>query len=220
VQSTAALVLSARGEIDFPVPLFANVGDDSEKKATLRYVRTVAMPYARAHGVRYLELHRRRRDGTRETLLGKMHRLKTALPIPVRMPDTGAPGTRSCTADLRSRWSHAGSASTAPPARTLRWPGWGSAWMRSTAPAPTQASPIRCWSIRCLRWGCAAATASGSSPRPAAAAPQERVLVFPLRRPSEWARMQREDPREFAAACALEAMLIQRRRTLGKDRCF
>ena len=30
VQSTAALVLSAQGRIDFPVHLFANVGDGSE----------------------------------------------------------------------------------------------------------------------------------------------------------------------------------------------
>jgi hypothetical protein len=30
VQSTAALVLAAQGKIDYPVFLFANVGDDSE----------------------------------------------------------------------------------------------------------------------------------------------------------------------------------------------
>ena len=39
VQSTAALVLAAQGKIDFPTFLFANVGDDSEHPATLRYVR-------------------------------------------------------------------------------------------------------------------------------------------------------------------------------------
>src|SRR5947209_1941983 len=39
VQSTAALVLAARGEIDYQTFLFANVGGDSENPETLRYVR-------------------------------------------------------------------------------------------------------------------------------------------------------------------------------------
>lgn len=42
VQSTALLVLAARGEIDFPLFLHADVGHDSEAKGTIRYVREVA----------------------------------------------------------------------------------------------------------------------------------------------------------------------------------
>ena len=38
VQSTAMLVLAAQRIIDFPLFLFANVGDDSEHPASLRYV--------------------------------------------------------------------------------------------------------------------------------------------------------------------------------------
>ncbi|MEU8804899.1 hypothetical protein AB0C35_45775, partial [Spirillospora sp. NPDC048819] len=49
-QSTAALVLAAQGHIDFDRFLFANVGDDSEHPATLRYIREHAAPYAAAHG--------------------------------------------------------------------------------------------------------------------------------------------------------------------------
>jgi hypothetical protein len=51
VQSNALLVLAAQGRIDYRTFLFANVGDDSEHPATLRYVRGVAMPYAAAHGI-------------------------------------------------------------------------------------------------------------------------------------------------------------------------
>jgi hypothetical protein len=46
VQSNALLVLAAQGRIDYRRFLFANVGDDSEHPATLRYVRDVALPSA------------------------------------------------------------------------------------------------------------------------------------------------------------------------------
>ena len=38
VQSTALLVLAAQRQIDYSIFLFANVGDDSENPATLRYL--------------------------------------------------------------------------------------------------------------------------------------------------------------------------------------
>ena len=71
VQSTALLVLAAQARIDFGVFLFANVGDDSEDPATLDYLRRHAMPCAARHGIGLHELHRRRRDGTVETLYGE-----------------------------------------------------------------------------------------------------------------------------------------------------
>jgi len=55
-QSIAALVLSAQGLINYPVHLFCNVGDDSEHPDTINYVRNIAMPYAQAHGVEFVEL--------------------------------------------------------------------------------------------------------------------------------------------------------------------
>lgn len=58
VQSNCALVLAARREIPYRTFLFANVGEDSEHPATLEYVRNVAMPYAAAHGLELVELHR------------------------------------------------------------------------------------------------------------------------------------------------------------------
>ncbi|MFC0499334.1 phosphoadenosine phosphosulfate reductase [Streptomyces mutabilis] len=101
VQSTALLVLAAQGRIDFPLFVFANVGDDSERAATLRYVAEYAKPYAADHGIELAEVQRIRRDGTVETLHGRLTRPGSrSLPIPVRMSN-GAPGTRSCTADFK-----------------------------------------------------------------------------------------------------------------------
>lgn len=101
VQSTALLVLAARGVIDFRTFLLANVGDDSEHPDTLAYVRLVAAPYAAEHDIDLQILDRVRRDGTIETLWGRLTREGSrSLPIPVRMSN-GAPGNRSCTADFK-----------------------------------------------------------------------------------------------------------------------
>ena len=120
VQSTALLVLAARRRIDFPLFLFANVGSDSEHPATLAYVERHARPYAKAHGIQLHELHRVRRDGSTETLYGRLTRPGSrSLPIPVRMSN-GAPGTRSCTADFKirvlGRWLREHGASAEQPA--------------------------------------------------------------------------------------------------------
>ncbi|HJQ00116.1 MAG TPA: hypothetical protein VJ851_00820 [Jatrophihabitans sp.] len=103
VQSTALLVLAAQERIDFRTFVMANVGDDSEHPATLRYVREVAMPYADEHGIALHLIDRVKRDGTVETLWGRLNREGSrSLPIPVRMSN-GAPGQRSCTADFKIR---------------------------------------------------------------------------------------------------------------------
>jgi PP-loop superfamily ATP-utilizing enzyme len=72
VQSTALLVLAAANRIDFPTFLMANVGDDSEHPATLAYVRNIAAPYAAEHGIKLHLLDRVKRDGTKETLHGRL----------------------------------------------------------------------------------------------------------------------------------------------------
>ena len=76
VQSTAALVLAAEGHIDFPLFLFANVGDDSENPATLRYVREQAEPYAASHDIELVELTKR------DTLRERVMRSERSVAIP------------------------------------------------------------------------------------------------------------------------------------------
>src|SRR6185437_9104584 len=119
-QSTAALVLAAQGQLDYRTFLFANVGDDSEDPATLDYIRDHAAPFAAAHGLDLHKLARIRRDGTTETLYGRLTKAGSrSLPIPVRMSN-GAPGTRSCTSDFKikviGRWLKAHGASADDPA--------------------------------------------------------------------------------------------------------
>lgn len=101
VQSTALLVLAAERVIDFDLFLFANTGDDSEAPWTLDYVETHAKPYAAKHGIELAEVQRRKRDGTTETLLSRLERGNTA--VPVRRRKDGPPMSRSCTADFKVR---------------------------------------------------------------------------------------------------------------------
>lgn len=102
VQSTAALILAARGELDVDTFLFANVGDDSENPDTLRYVREIAIPYAQQHGVRIETLQKRRKDGSIETLYGKLTRPDSrTIGIPALLGTAGVPARRNCTTDFK-----------------------------------------------------------------------------------------------------------------------
>jgi hypothetical protein len=102
VQSVAALALQARGDIHFDHWLFANVGDDSEKPAPLRYITEHAAPYAERHGIDLQILHRTRRNGDPETLWQRLNKPGSrSIDIPVRMAGTAAPGNPLL--DLRLR---------------------------------------------------------------------------------------------------------------------
>jgi hypothetical protein len=145
-QSTALLVLAAREVIPTRTFLFCNVGDDSEHPGTLEYVREVAAPYAAFHGLDLHTLTRQRRDGTEETLMGRLlnpikcrtcrgtgsmftnHHDDETAPC----PDCGGAGEReSKSLPIPVRMSNG-----APNSRSCL------AWMRPTAPAtPATAGP-------------------------------------------------------------------------------
>lgn len=100
VQSTAALVLAARGELEADVFLFADVGEDSENPDTVTYMRDVALPYAERHGIRF-EVVRHLYKGEPETLLQHIYRPdRHGVPIPARL-NGGAPVKRLCTSDWK-----------------------------------------------------------------------------------------------------------------------
>lgn len=103
IQSTAALVLAARGDIDFPIFVFANTGDDSENPQTLDYVRNVAMPFAGDHDIEFVEVQKRRLGKhEKQTLRDLIFSKVRTVPIPVRMPG-GALGNRQCTIEFKIR---------------------------------------------------------------------------------------------------------------------
>ncbi len=105
VQSTAALVLAAQKQIDFPTFLFSNVGEDSEHPATLQYIREVAMPYAEEQEIELREVRYTKRNGDQPTLYGEVMRPDNkSTDIPMRLGDgkaAGMPLKRICTNDFK-----------------------------------------------------------------------------------------------------------------------
>lgn len=224
VQSTALLVLAAERRIDFPVFVMANVGADSENPATLRYVEEVAAPYAAAHGIELHLVDRVKRDGSVETLWGRlMAPGSRSLPIPVRMSN-GAPGTRSCTADYKIRvtgkWAKAHGATAEDPAVV----GLGisvdeihRANTRRTEPHERVVYPLvgigEDSGLTMSRQDCARVIAAAGLPVP----PKSSCFFCPFHRLTTWQDMARTEPDLFARACQLEDTLNARRTMLEKD---
>lgn len=167
-QSVAALVLAARGDIDFPLFLFSNVGDDSENPGTLEYVKRYAAPFAEAHGIELVELRKvMKRTGEQRTLYQDLTRPGSrSLKIPIRMPN-GKPGTRLCTTDWKIKviGDELKRRAAARPPTTRRSSASASAWTRSPAPTTGGPCPMSGSNTRCWAYGSAAPTAQESSAR-------------------------------------------------------
>tara|TARA_R110002051_G_C8593615_1_gene479200 strand:- start:53 stop:811 length:759 start_codon:yes stop_codon:yes gene_type:complete len=94
------MVLQAEGEIDFPLFIFANVGDDSEHPDTLTYFNEVHVPFAAKHGIELVEVKKTWKDGSQYSLLQNMDRLPKTIPIPGYL-ESGMPWRRACTASWK-----------------------------------------------------------------------------------------------------------------------
>jgi hypothetical protein len=222
-QSTALLVLAATERIDFRTFLFSNVGNDSEEPGSLEYLDAYAKPYAKRHGIELHELARQRRDGSVETLFGRLTKEGSrSLPIPVRM-DNGAPGTRSCTADFKIRvigkWLKAHGATEADKAMV----GIGISLdeiqrvnARKAQPYEIPVYPLLDHVPPLRRSDCERIIQAAGLPLP----PKSACWFCPFHRPAVWAEMRRDRPELFRRACDLEDLLNARRDELGKDRVY
>lgn len=220
VQSMACLVLAAQGKIDYNVFLFSNVGADSENPKTIEYINTYAKPFADAHGLQMIELQRVKRDGTPETIMGRMQTSLRSLPIPVRMSN-GAPGRRSCTSDFKisviAKWQKQHGATKKNPgvcglgisldefqrARTDSGIGW-------------QILEYPLIDLRLTRRDCMQIINNAGLPVP----PKSSCFFCPFHSPTEWQRLKREQPELFQKCVQLETMLNDRRAMLKKDTVF
>ncbi|MFD3511986.1 phosphoadenosine phosphosulfate reductase [Streptomyces sp. NPDC058657] len=217
VQSTALMVLAARGEIPFKTFLFANVGEDSEDPETLEYVRRVAAPYAKTNALDLHLLDRTTRSGNTETLWGRMTREGSrALPIPIRMSN-GAPGTRGCTRDFKiqvtGRWLKAHGACAATPATVavgISLDEISRANNRRTERYENVVYPLLDLGLR--RTDCQRVIADAGLPMP----PKSACWFCPLKPLGSWREMRRDRPALFFKACALEKALNESRAWDGK----
>jgi len=219
VQSTAMVVLAAQGQLglDVDAALFANVGDDSEHPATLRYVREVAIPWAAQRGLPVHELRRVMRDGTERTLWQDLMRDSRTINIPVRM-DNGAPGNRNCTHTYKVRvvgkWLKANGASPEDPATVAIGISTDEIIRVSNKRAEAYERPVYpLIDLGLDRSACQRVIQEAGLPVPG----KSSCFFCPFHRPQTWAEMRRDEPELFFKAADLEATLIARRLELGKD---
>jgi hypothetical protein len=225
-QSTALLVLAATGRIDFRTFLFANVGDDSELPATLRYVEEYARPFAAEHGLELVELrrimrHRIAERGQERTLLQQLNKPGSkSIDIPIRMAN-GAPGNRNCTAtfkikvvaeELARRGATADNPATVGMGISLDE--IGRANSRSPIPHERVVYPLLDLGLR--RTDCQRIILDAGLPVP----PKSACWFCPMKRPEDWRNLRREHADLFDQSCQLEASLNVRRAALGKDPAY
>lgn len=221
VQSTALLVLAARRTIDFPLFLFANVGDDSENPATTAYVHEIAVPYAELHGIELAILDRHRRTGEIETLMDRLTKEGSrSVPIPVRMSN-GAPGTRSCTVDFKIKvvgkeLKRRGATPDRPAtlAVGISLDEMHRAHNRKEVVCEQVTYPLL--DLRLSRQDCRNIIEREGLPIP----PKSSCFFCPFHRPATWGDMARDEPELFEKSAQLEDLLNARRVTLGKDSVY
>jgi len=221
-QSTAALVLAARGELQADIFVFANVGDDAENPDTLTYVNTYAKPYAAAHGIDLVEVQRKFRNGRDPSLLQYVKNEKKAVAIPVRMSG-GAPGTRKCTYDWKIRV-------VAHYLKRVRgWvPPWevllGISWDEShrISEAGTEIDGItytKSWPLCDMRLtvgDCKRIVAEAGLPEP----PKSSCWFCPFHDLVAWAKLRLDRPDLFQQAVELEEQVSARHEALGRGPVF
>lgn len=222
-QSTAALVLAARREIDFPLFLFANVGEDSEHPATLDYVHEIAMPYAESKGIELVELRKHTRDGKPQTLVERIEATPKSVPIPVRMGEDGAPGNRTCTFEFKIRVieKELKRRGATKEERAVVGIGISADEVERAGAAEDPRSPyqLREYPLldhRLTRSACQQLIRDEGLPIP----PRSACFFCPFHSAEEWRQLARTRPDLFERACQLEAKLHERGKALGRGEFY
>lgn len=222
-QSTAALVLAAQGvpELAGRVFLFANVGEDSERAETLRYIEEYAKPFAADHGIEFHELRRVPKKGKYagqpNTIYQRLMDDNKGIVIPARMSN-GAPGNRTCTIDYKidviSRWLKEHGATKDDPALT----GLGFTWdelqrIGAGNRIPHQRLDYPLIDLRMTVHDCIKVIENAGLPVP----PKSACWFCPYQSRKDWLRLRMSDPELFDKAVALEYRINDKRGAIGRD---
>lgn len=213
VQSTACLVLAAQGKIPYCTFVFANVGDKAESPATIRYINEIAKPYAKKHGIEWVDVAWVDRKGKQRDLFDDLLEQQRSINIPAYMPG-GMPGNRKCTEAFKIK----------PIAK----------WIKNNAPnctlgkgistdEPHRATPSResdgytsaypLIELGISRSDCLIIAKDAGLPQP----PKSSCWFCPFKTTDQWVTMRREQNDLFEKAAELEKLLQERREQLGKD---
>jgi hypothetical protein len=216
VQSTALIVLAAQGQIDaVDGALFCNTGDDSEHPETLKYVRKIMVPWAAEHGITVHEIQRTTK-GKPQTLWGRiMDHTGDSLrePIPV-YGYTGAPLSRTCTADHKIRvlekWIKTNAKQL--PVETMIGISVDELERAKNGPPTYEIRRYPLLELDLTRTDCAKVIADAGLPVP----PKSSCFFCPFHSLLTWSELRRDKPDLFNKAVELETTLNVRRERKGK----
>jgi hypothetical protein len=227
VQSTALCVLATEGRLDeimggpVDAALFCNVGDDSEDPATLAFVN-YALPWFANRGLTVETLQRHRRDGSVETLRGRLTRPDTrSLAVPLYGTQGKMVVPRSCTADFKvaviAKWLKQRGATADNPATvaigisTDEWHRVGAgreeAWERRLYPLID---------LDLDRAACMRLIADAGLPVP----PKSSCYFCPFHKLSVFQEMRRDRPALFDQAAEVERIVSDKQVAVGRNPVF
>lgn len=214
VQSMAALILAAQRQIPYRVFIFANVGEDSENPATLRYFREYAQPFAADNGLKLVEVQKQY-QGEPDTLYGSLMRSNKSIGIPVRMAN-GAPGKRACTTDYKikviaSMMRRMGCTKDAPGVLALGISLDEVTRMRTSSGVPWYRLDYPLVTARLYRADCARIIADAGFPD----WPKSACWFCPYHTISAWREMHRTEPSQWRRVIRLEKDVNVKRARLG-----
>lgn len=220
VQSTALLVLQAQGHINFPLFIFANVGEQSENPETLDYLRNVALPFAKDNGIELIERSWITRKGEVRDLYVDLLRQERSVHIPVRL-QSGAFGNRLCTVrykiEVVGRELKKRGATVADPAIV----GIGistdeinraQVGVPKKQPWTTKVNPLL--DLGYSRRDCLRIVAEAGLPTP----PKSSCSFCPFQGIAQWRHQRDSNPDLFKRNCELDEILSRRHEVLRGDR--
>jgi hypothetical protein len=216
VQSTACLVLAAQGKIPYETFIFSNVGNKAESPLTIEYINKVAKPYAKKHGIEWVDVAWVDRHGRQRDLYDDLLEQQRSINIPAYMPG-GMPGNRKCTEAFKikpiAKWINANA-----PSCTL---GKGISTDEPHRATPSRESDGYTSAYPLIELGlsrsdCLVIARDAGLPQP----PKSSCWFCPFKTTDQWVTMRRERPELFAQAVDLEQVLQERRRLLGKDAVY
>jgi hypothetical protein len=204
--------------LDYDVFLFSNVGRDSESPGTIGYMLKHTYQYCSINNIDMREIFRTLKNGNTETLFERLTKEGSrSIPIPVRMNNTGAPGTRSCTVDFKikviGKWLKSNGASKKNKCVT----GLGISIdefqrMRTNSENDFQILHYPLIELRLSRSDCIRIINDAGLPTP----PKSSCWFCPFHRPKVWQEMKDQDPALFDKAVELEALINNRRLILER----
>lgn len=213
VQSTACLVLAAQGKIPYRTFVFSNVGDKAESPATIQYINEIAKPYAKKHGIEWVDVCKVDRHGIASDLYDDCMFNEKSVSIPLHY-QSGGLGFRNCT----TKWK------INPIAKWIRHNAKNCVLgVGISTDEPHRAKPARdndgytkaypLIDLGLDRLGCLEIVRLAGLPQP----PKSSCWFCPYHTTEAWTHRKREDPELFARAEKLEKVLGDRSVAMGKD---